>query len=334
MRSWGRVCVGVCFFFLVACGNENRSGRGIPTFVVPELDVDRQAFLADFPLLDDSENEAPPRDPVSGRAPFGVLIHMPKLGLGSFCSLAHISQGFVSTNAHCVDYDSQPANYFAVFYNKDGLKRYERVVERTYVGDRKSNDVAVLRLQGVESHAWDTVGGVGVETRPEVSKKPVEGRQVVVWSFNPFEGNHSKLFRKFARPGMRFAPRRCTSSRTNPKITGIREAEGGEELGRMRIIASGVQESTHHFLDACDSRLVQGNSGSLITDGSSTSQILGVFHWVVPVDVESMGQFGSFEYQGNDNQAIRLSWEDLNHRDFFGVASDFGLLLAQIPGVF
>ncbi len=332
MRSWGRVCVGVCFVFLTACGNE-KGGKGLPTFEVPELGIDQQAFLADFPLLDDSEREAPPFDRASGRAPFGVLIHMPETGLGSFCSSAHISQGFVTTNAHCVDEDSQPGNYFVVFYNRDGAKRYERVVERTYVGNRRSNDVAVLRLQGVESHTWDTVGGAAVETRVDVAQRPVQGRQVTVWSFNPFEGNHPKLFRKYARPGMRFAPRHCASSRTRPKIIGIRESEDGEELGRTQIIAGEAQERAHHFIDACDSRPVRGNSGSLVTENGSLSRILGVFHWIVPADVSSMDRFDSFEYQGNDNQPVRLNWEDMKRRDFFGVATDFGLLRGLIPGM-
>lgn len=332
MRSWGRVCIGVCFFFLTGCGNE-KGGTGLPTFEVPELTMDQQAFLADFPLLDNYDQEAPPLDPITGRAPFGVLIHMPNSGLGSFCSSAHVSQGFVSTNAHCVDEDSQPGNYFVVFFNKQGVKRYERVVERTFVGNRRSNDVAVLRLQGVESHAWDTVGGAAVETRREVAQRPVQGRQVVMWSFNPFEGNHPKLFRKYARPGMRFTPRHCTSSRTRPKITALREAEDGEELNRIQIIASEAQESTHHFLDACDTRPVQGNSGSLITEAGSISRVMGLFHWIVPADVGTMDRFTSFVYQGNDNQPVRLDWEAMKQRDFFGVATDFSLLRGLVPGL-
>src|SRR5262245_44894682 len=119
MGAWGWVYFGV-LFLLSACGGsevQNQSSQ-LPTFDVPKLDSEREEFLHKFPLVNDVEDEAPPRDPVTGRAPFGALIHMAAMGQGSFCSMAHVSPGRVATNAHCIHANTKPEEYFVVFYNK------------------------------------------------------------------------------------------------------------------------------------------------------------------------------------------------------------------------
>lgn len=53
MRSWGLVSLGLAFV-LAGCGLGGNQVTGLPTFEVPELDADREQFLATFPLLNDS----------------------------------------------------------------------------------------------------------------------------------------------------------------------------------------------------------------------------------------------------------------------------------------
>jgi hypothetical protein len=334
MRAWGVVCLGV-LFVLMGCGQAaNTTNTGLPTFDVPKLDEDRERMLTEFPVLDASEEEAPPIDPLTKRSPFGVLIYMPAAGKGTFCSTSHVSRGVIAANAHCVDSPSRPSDYFVVYYDKKGFKRFERVVEFQYVGDVNSDDIAILRIAGDAVDAWDNISSPATDTRAEIGHRPAISRNVTVWSFNPFKDNHPDLYLKYAGWGMRFTPRHCLASRTRPKLLGITTDEEGEEVRRIPIVSGASQEKMHYFVDNCDIRPVKGNSGSLITASNDITQKLGVFHWLVPAETTSMNDYNHFIYEGNDQMAQTLSWEDMKHRDFFGVGTDFGFLLAKRPGLF
>lgn len=332
MKSWGFVFLGVAFA-LAGCGKPGAQNSSLPTFEVPVLDADREDFLLSFPLLDEHEEEAAPRDPITQKSPFGVLIHMSTFGKGRFCSLAHVSPGIVTTNAHCVEHDSHPENYFVVFYNQQNWKKFTRVSAFEYVGNSNGDDIAVLRIPKDASDAWDTIGGKAVESQNEVSRLVPVLHKVVVWSFNPFSGNHPELAEKYRGPGMRFTPRHCNASRTEPRITGITLDEAGEVADKTRIL-SRARAKMHWFVDKCDRRPVQGNSGSLITSAQNISEAMGVFHWLIPYDSEGMKKFNYFDYAGNDNEEQVLSVDDLKKRDFFGVGTDFAYILGFKPGWF
>ncbi len=335
MKSWGLVC-GIVFLQLSVsgCGKGEKVLTGLPTFDVPVLDSEREEMLHHFPLLNDNEQESAPQDSRSGKSPFGALVYMPKSGKGAYCSVAHVSPGKVTTNAHCVDDDSDPGNYFLVFYNKRNWKRYERVISFEFVGKKDSLDVAVLNILPEVAANWDTVSGSPARTLQEVGKVNPTMHQVTLWSFNPFDKNHPELAEKYQRPGMRFTPKHCQASRTRPKLAGIVVDEQGTEVRKVPIVSSVSQEKMHWFVDACDKRPVQGNSGSLITDSQDTSKMMGVYHWNIPVEEKSMSGYGRFEYRGNDNVVSLLEWDDLVDRDFFGVGSDFAYLLSEKPAVF
>lgn len=81
-------------------------------------------------------------------------------------------------------------------------------------------------------------------------------------------------------------------------------------------------------------RPVHGNSGSLITAADDITQIFGAYHWNIPADRQRMTEYSKFEYRGNNDTAVSLSWEDMKLRDFFGVGTDFNALLASHPGLF
>jgi hypothetical protein len=333
MGSWGLVSLGLAFV-LAGCGSGGNQATGLPTFEVPKLDSEREQFLASFPLVNDSQEESAPVDPRTGRAPFGALIHMAAFGQGTFCSVAHVSPGKVTTNAHCVSRSSRPDEYFVVFYNNRNWKRYERVTGFVYVGSQESDDVAVLQIDPDAARSWDTVSGTPVNSRAEVGQPIPALRKATIWSFNPFKDNHPDLYAKYQGPGMRFTPKHCDASRTRPTLTGISEDEDGQELRRIRIVSGVSQEKIHWFVDACDKRPVHGNSGSLITAADDITQIFGAYHWNIPADRDRMSDYTKFEYRGNNDTAISLSWEDMKGRDFFGVGTDFNTLLGSHPGLF
>jgi len=247
--------------------------------------------------------------------------------------VAHVSPGKITTNAHCVEQDEKPENYFVVFYNKRNWKRFERVVKIDFIGDSRSLDLAVVRINpGVAKH-WDTISGTPLESRGEVGRAIPVNHKVTVWTFNPIEGNHPDLAKKYGY-GMRFTPKHCNASRTRPRLTGfVADPTGGDER-RVPIVSGVSQEKMHWFIDACDTKPVKGNSGSLITLAEDIKKTLGVYHWNIPADKASMGEFARFEYRGNDDQAQELEWTDMDTRDFFGVGSDFAYVLSKQAGLF
>ncbi len=338
MKAWGPLLLGVAFA-VVGCGKaSNQNTSEVPSFEVPQLESQREEFLNRFPVLNELEEEAPPKDPVTGKSPFGVLIWMPKAKegeatKGGYCSISHFSPGLILTNQHCVMEDKNPKNYFVVFYNKRGRKRFERIVRFEYEGNVEAQDVAVLRIHPDVVEHWDTTEGMAADTSADIgSRNPID-RKVTVWSFNPFEDNHPELVKKFHGPGMRFMPKHCDGSRTRPRLEGIGVKDDGEEF-RMPIIHTPSKEKMHWFIDSCDARPVKGNSGSLITDSKDIRKMYGTYHWNIPADQKAAAKFIGFEYRANSGQVQRLSWADLKDRDFYGVGTDLMYLLSLKPGLF
>jgi hypothetical protein len=165
-------------------------------------------------------------------------------------------------------------------------------------------------------------------TEAEINQTPRATHEVVVWTFNPLEGNHPDLAEKYQGPGMRFAPKHCLASRTVPSLVGWQE-EGDRKI---RIRTEKGNAALHWFLDECDFRLVHGNSGSLITEAKNISRALGTFHWTVPFDKQGLGIFRYFEYTGNRNRTGILSPDEMEKRDFYGVGTDFFRVLRLQPG--
>ncbi len=332
MKSWGLVCLGA-LFALAGCGKPGVDPQGLPTFKVPPLDKDREKFLQTFPLIDEHDQEAPPFDPVTKKSPFGVLVHMPSSGYGKFCSLAHASPGVVTTNAHCVVQDPSIANYFVVYYDRQGEKRFSRVESFDYVGNVDADDIAILRISSDAKESWDTIGGKAVQSAAEVGKRIPVLHKVVLWSFNPIKGNHPELEKEYGPVGMRFTPRTCDASRSEPRLKGIITDEAGEVTRKVNIQANRGDLKLHWFVDHCNIRPIKGNSGSLFTEASDISRPLGVFHWVIPYDEVGMSKYHHFEYAGNDNVHHEISTEEARANDLFGVGTDFSYILGLRPGL-
>lgn len=323
MGLWGFVLF-IGTFLLTACGGPQPTQIfESPRFKVPALEGGRKSLLQHFALVNDFEEENAPVDPATGRAPFGALLHVPLDGKLGFCSASHVKAGVVVANAHCVDEDKDPNNYFVVFYNQRNWKRYERITSFDFVGNRDALDIAVLRISPEAAEGWDTVEGSPVNTSQEIEASPAALRKVTVWSFDPIEGNHPHLVDRYQGPGMRFHPKHCDGSRTAPSLVGVAGSK------KVRIQSRASDSKMHWYVDNCDGRPVKGNSGSLITTTGRIHEILGSFHWVVPYDDKSDGQFSEFEYTGNNGELQHLTPGDMQTRDFYGVGSDFAFLAGQ-----
>ncbi|MBY0372329.1 hypothetical protein K2X33_16735 [bacterium] len=333
MHLWGALFF-VLSFALVGCGKpEPTHAFDLPRFQVPPLESQRIEMLRRFPLVNAQEEESAPMDPVSGRAPFGALVHMPASGKGGFCSVAHVTRGFVTANAHCIDEDKDAGNYFVVFYNRRNWKRYERVLSFAYVGNRESLDVAVLKISDDAASSWDTVDGDNIPAERDLENSDAIMHKVIAWTFNPFEKNHPELFERYKGPGMRFYPKHCNAARKPPELFGVGLNNGKPGKTHIRSPREDVK-GMHWFIDDCDGRPVKGNSGSLVTDANDIRKMLGVFHWTVEADEKDQEKFNHFEYKSLDGHEQVLSWEDMSKRVFYGVGSDFTFLFSQAGKVF
>lgn len=244
----------------------------------------RENYLNAFRLTNLRGEEAAPRiNDERGTTPFGVLLKLPREGKVSACSVSHLWSGYLVTNAHCVTGQRTMGiqNYFVVFYNRDGLRVHVPLESIGYLGDASLNDIAVLKIAPEHAQTWDSLEAQNIDN-------PALAAQVTLWGFDPIELPNGGTV-------MAFSPKTCLASRVKPEVLGV-EPGGHKEsvLGKVRL------EPDHHiFVDRCSSKLVAGNSGSLITGLNEPKQAFGVYHWAITPTAEAERKFARFNYTGN-----------------------------------
>jgi hypothetical protein len=323
MRFWGLL------LFVVPLSLTSCSTRGVQdgTFDVPVLDKDRQAFLQNFPLLDERGEMRPPVVGSTQTWPLGALIYMPPSGRGGFCSVSHVSPGKVAANAHCVEQDRAPYNYFVAYYDRAGKKTYDRVKTIDYIGKSSSDDVAILAMTDTDERRWHVLNAKFIPTQRTVGAVPPAAMKVSIWAFNPTPENHPDLYIKYRLPGMKFEPRHCLVSRSAPQVIGIK----GEGESATRIpIQSSAREWLHLFVDDCDKKMVHGNSGSLISEDSNSTRVLGVYHWIVQPDDRG---YSSIDYRGNAGVVRNRTLAEVAENGMFGVGTAFEAAFERKPSL-
>ena len=321
---------------LGGCAAQSRdAGTARPPVVIDETPLDpaaRNAYLAQFPLLDADGSQTGVEDPVTGLRGFGVLLKLPQSGNITVCSASHVLAGIVATNAHCLPgYPNvKPENFFVVYYTFQGKKTYTQITRMLFVGNPIADDVALLEIGQSAAAEWDSIGGGIKSLKDSVGRRPPDTRRVTVWAFDPFTAD-SPIGAQYGRAGMRFHSRECLLSRTLPEVMGFSQTDNREE--RVNVLGTtNAKESLHVFLDQCSSPLVLGNSGSLITMANSVREKIGIYHWVVGPTAAAMKRFSSFDYTGNDGATIRIP-RGAGALEFFGVGSALETLV-QFPALF
>lgn len=308
-------------FVLAGCGAKSEMGPERPLELddVPPMDQkSRETYLRSFPLLNEEFRPGPPRDPSTGRAPFGVLLKLPSVGKVGACSAAHVSRGVLVTNSHCVGgaVRSGVGSFHFVYYGKENTKRYGSVEEFLYLGNGRRDDVALMKIDARSADDWDTIDSAVAKKSELAGQRPAPSENVIVWGFDPVDSRVNLPSAESRKGGMRFSPRVCLASRTQPTLVGLAGSD------RTPIQISLTDEKVHFFLDECDRPLMQGNSGSLITSGDVFRRMWGVYHWAVTPTEAALKRFGAFEYTGNNNRPLRVERIGLT-AEFFGVGSAF-----------
>lgn len=288
------VIIALSSMYLGGCGNGLDTDADLPRFDVPDQ-AKRSQFLEEFPLLDASGNEAPFLDPVTGKAPFGAMVYMPLSGKGAYCTLTHARMGEVLVNAHCVEDDSDPSNYFIIFYGHDGQKKVYRIGNFISVGSSENKDYARLRISNRAANEFDTLNANMVSTASEIQAEPPVVHRVSVWSYDPLY-RHADVYSRYNHAGMMAkGSNDCDMSRTKPVVLAM-SANGATQTP---ISSPTVNTEYHVIVDNCTKELVGGNSGSLITAQGNPSIVYGTYHWAILPGDKTLQTYPCFDYTGN-----------------------------------
>jgi hypothetical protein len=320
----------LCLLLLTGCGDGDQGVlRHSPTVDVVPV-ADRRAYADAFPLLDYRTGaETPPVADGTHRAPFGVMIDFYSREQLVLCTASHFSKGRALVNAHCLEKDTHPDDFYLVFYDPTGAHAYAAVDSFGYIGDAQGDDVAVLNLTAEDDARWDVLDATLVDTDGQVGRPLGTGNfPVTVWTFDPLN-SHPRLAREYSgRQGAVFRPKQCTGFRTQPVIDMITLA--GQALPYP---PTPVDPKKHLLLDQCSSPPIPGNSGSLITPRGDISHALGAFHWIVTLrDSTVIRQYQRFDYTGSTGRSGQLPPTD--PIDFYYVGTDLNDVRRAHPDAF
>lgn len=296
------IAIALSAILVGACGTGLDTDADLPRFDVPE-EANRAQFLRDFVLLDPEGREAPHFDASTGKAPFGALVYMPLKSSGkkgSYCTLSHLREGEVVTNAHCVEDDSDPANYFVVFYTRTGIKKAYRIGNFISVGDSDAQDYAVLRISNRAAREFDVMDPEVVDTTGIVQVRPAAVQRVSIWSYDPLYNHVADFNRYNQHAGMKAKRSDCNMSRTLGELTAVNNNTGGQ----YRIGLSQVNPQQHLVIDGCSQKLISGNSGSIITTQGSSARAFGVYHWAMGVGQDTLESYPCVSYTGNTGNSF------------------------------
>ncbi len=296
-----------------ACGNNNNSNLQSGTANTPlPANTTRLQFIEQFPVLNSDQTLSRPLIQGVGTTPVGVLLGFLPDNTVSYCTITHITPGRVLTNAHCVESDSNPLDYYVLFYNQAGQQISTGVVDFRSVGSSQNADYAVLDIPSVAAAQWDTAGAQ-LNVLGGINAQPAQSVPVTIWSFDPINtqdanGNYiySNLYQQYNQhAGMILNPKTCSGSRTIPQVYGY---GGQSSQDGTAITAAQVNANIHVMLDGCTvnggMNPVHGNSGSLMTIAGNFNLKVGVYHWGIGLSDPTV--YGSYQYFGNANQWLTL----------------------------
>jgi hypothetical protein len=243
------------------------------------------------------------------------------------CTVTHFTRQQALVNAHCLEKDPSPENYYLVFYDSSGIHSYLAVRSFGYVGDTRSDDVAILNLDPQDSAGWDTLDATLTNTDSLINRGLGTGDiPVTVWTFDPLT-DHPNLARNYGgRQGGVFRPKECTGFRTQPVIEMINLASNA-----VPYPPTPVDPQKHIFLDRCSGLPMPGNSGSLITERQDITHAIGAFHWIITLqDASLIRQYKSFDYTGSSGAKVALP--PTNPVQFYYVGTDLNDVRRDHPG--
>ncbi len=305
---------------LSACGRNNaRVNRDVPSYALGS-NTTRVQFIQQFPVLNQSNQLVAPRVPTGG-SPVGVILAFLADGTVSYCTATHIIPGRILTNAHCVESDSNPLDYYVLFYNNAGQQISTGVTQFRYVGSSQNYDFAILDIPTVAANQWatsgDQIGSIGGINSPQP-----QTTQVTIWSFDPIS-NYPNVYAQYNQhAGMIFNPKTCLASRTIPHVVGYNNGSG------TPISSNQVNANYHIIMDNCNQDPIHGNSGSLITSASNYNIKFGVYHW--GIGLTDPTTYNSFTYVGNRGQQVLNPVAGL---EFYQVGTAFDFIAQNFPGL-
>lgn len=241
--------------FVIGC-SKNVVSVGPPTIKIPPQTTpqERYNFALRFMLLDSTGAKSAPVIEQTKTWPLGVLISFPsKTDLG-YCSASHIEEGKILTNAHCIKPGLEPEKYYAVFYNKYGIKDLANIQKIEYVGNHEApevNDIAILTIKKEDSERWHTTNN-NVQTVKDV-------QEITIWSFDPMNAWPQYIQKWKNEYGMVFHPNNCLASQNLPEV------KASLESGTNVNIGFNYTAEKHLIMDNCQHDVIKGNSGSLVT---------------------------------------------------------------------
>ncbi len=229
-------------------------------------------------LLDSDGNEAAVKVGDSARSPLGIFVALTPKGSGQFsiayCTATHLKGEFVALAAHCIP-EAGPITTWLIFYAKDGKRQIVPVYQYIFKGEGHE-DVAIARLHEEAIPMWDEAD---YRTYPFEKSPDSPDIAVSLWSYSPLV--HFPKFQKRypGRAGMVYQPNRCVASQLLPRIE-ARHKRLKRKTGEM-LFGAKFNAKKHLFIDKCKNKIVQGNSGSLITHGNNFNFKLGILHFVL-----------------------------------------------------
>lgn len=312
---------------LAACGRNDTAqvNSDLPTFALP-ANTTRLQFIEEFPVLDQNSNLQAPQVPTGG-SPIGVVLAFLPDGTVSYCTTTHFVPGKIVTNAHCVESDSNPNDYYVLFYNTSGKQISTGVTSFEYVGSSQTYDIAVLDIPVIAAEQWSSAG--------DQVASLTSTTQVTIWSFDPIS-NYADLYNQYNQhAGMKFNPKTCLAGRKVPTVLGY--TNGSSQP--TSITSSQVNPVYHIVMDNCNQNPVHGNSGSLITLANNFAVKFGVYHWGIglsptpdPTDPNAPPippPYYQYVYTGNAGQQILTPTADL---EFYQVGTAFDYINQYFPG--
>ena len=280
----------------VGCGK----GDNIPAGAcLGNISAENRQFIDQFALYSDLNGTVGPAvEPSTGKAPFGALIAFLGDGTVSYCTATHMTSRNVLTAAHCVEDTADVNSYALVHYDQSGQRATSQIYG-FWKGSSKSLDSAVLRVCPGNRDQWDTAGN---NVRTESGRFTAR-----VWSYDPIKNYSNLLSQNGGHAGMAFNPKTCNASRTVPRVKGVMPGKPLQD-----IKSSQVDVSEHIIMDNCN--LIQGNSGSLITDAANFDAKVGDYHWGVgpslPSDTSALNDpssnYTSYWYLGNSGSWLNI----------------------------
>lgn len=304
------VAVLVSPIFFTGCGN------GTNNNVAPLPSMTREEILASFIFVDQNGKRRAPRISEFGnKSPIAALLILPRNGKGGQCTASHVVPGVLMTNAHCVD-QVEASDLFVVYYNnKTGRQVHTPVTEIAYTGSRESNDAALVTISSSAASEFDTITNLEdfskqIRNWPAIGSHPPDREQVTIYSLDPLSAHGYEK-----NPGVMYAPKECTASRTIPKVakSGPSGRYGETELNPENV--KKLDPKMHLVMDECFPSPISGNSGSLVSSknivaGELKPRSAGTFHWNLAKAYFNGERTKYQEYFGNNERWMNFLGED------------------------